>query len=424
MRARVLAALAVFGIAACQIVLVGDLEVRGTLDDSCATYGVAQWDVTAEGPERHNVTVLCSGTSFTTGVRLYAIAEGTYTVTVKALDSSGKILAQKSDSGPVLSDVGHVSIVTLAFKASDFNTTPTDCGNGICEDTKGETCTNCAKDCGSCPPLDCGNGICEDTKGETCTSCAKDCGSCPSQGKLNVYWNINGTLDGSAKADSWDTCAEVGAVYAAVDVDGTKQYLPCNQNNMTGSVNVSEGSHTVSVALTDGSKNAITTATAAKTVTGCTAAAACEIVVDFFWDSFLTLKNTMKGDFLFTTSFDGGKSCSQVTPQVTTQASLLYLSGSAVNPAPEVCGPNSVCYKMDGAATGECWGPNQTQKIKNYAWGEYQIAIRGIINGGNICYDAVDKAGSKKVDIVIGAGTVNPTVDFDLKRDTVSPLCQ
>jgi hypothetical protein len=79
---------------------------------------------------------------------------------------------------------------------------------------------------------------------------------------------------------------------------------------------------------------------------------------------------------------------------------------------------------MDGAATGECWGPDKTQKIKNHAWGEYQIAIRGIISGGNICYDAKDKSGNKKVDIVIGAGTVNPIVDFDLQRDTASPLCQ
>lgn len=396
MRARLLALAAVVGIAGCEVILLGDLEVRGSLDQSCTTYGIAQWEVSIFPVDHPPVTLPCNGSSFATGGMFYGIAEGTYTVTVKALDTSGKVLATQSQSGPVLSAANHISIVTFSFTAKDFTG----------------------------PITDCGNGICEDTKGETCTSCAKDCGACPGGAKLNVYWNINGTLDGSAKADSWDTCGEVGAAYAEVTVDGQKEYLPCNQNNMTGSLSVAEGSHTVSVALTDSSKVAITTATPAKTVSGCTAAAACELVVDFFWDSFLSLKNTMKGDFLFTTSFDGGKSCSQVTPQVTTQASLLYLSGSAVNPAPEVCGPNDVCYKMDGASTGECWGPDKTQKIKNHAWGEYQIAIRGIINGGNICYDAKDKSGNKKVDIVIGAGTVNPIVDFDLQRDTASPLCQ
>jgi hypothetical protein len=394
MRARLLAALAVAGIAlACEIVLIGDMEVRWTLDAPCGDYNVAQFEVTALGPERESTIVSCGGdTSFTTGNRFYGIVEGNYSVTIKALSGSGQVLATKSDSGPVLSDAGP-SIVILKFKASDFS-----------------------------GPIDCGNGICEDGKGETCTSCPSDCGAC-GLAKLNVYWNINGTTDGTPKGPSWDKCAEVGAAYAAVNFDGTDHYVPCDKDNMAGLVNVSEGSHTISVALTDSSKTKITTETAAKTLS-CTLAKSCELVVDFFWDSFLSLKNTQKGDFIFTTSFDGGKSCSEVTPKVTLQTSLLYLSGSAVNPAPEACGPNDVCYKMDGAATSECWGPKEKQKIKDYAWGEYQITIRGLIDGGNICYDAKDKKDNKKIDILIGAGTVNPTVEFDLVRDAASPACQ
>ena len=43
--------------------------------------------------------------------------------------------------------------------------------------------------------------------------------------KINVFWNINGTVDGSATGPSWDTCAEVGAVEVAVTVDGDTVYV-------------------------------------------------------------------------------------------------------------------------------------------------------------------------------------------------------
>lgn len=48
------------------------------------------------------------------------------------------------------------------------------CGNAICEG--GESCTNCAMDCGACPAM-CGNGSCESN--ETCMNCPGDCGACP-----------------------------------------------------------------------------------------------------------------------------------------------------------------------------------------------------------------------------------------------------
>ncbi|MFH2062914.1 MAG: M23 family metallopeptidase [bacterium] len=48
------------------------------------------------------------------------------------------------------------------------------CGDRTCD--SGETCSSCARDCGTCPPR-CGDGSCNGT--ETCSSCARDCGACP-----------------------------------------------------------------------------------------------------------------------------------------------------------------------------------------------------------------------------------------------------
>lgn len=54
------------------------------------------------------------------------------------------------------------------------------CGDGTCDETGGETCDNCAEDCGDCPAPPtgsiCGNGICESN--ENCESCEADCGEC------------------------------------------------------------------------------------------------------------------------------------------------------------------------------------------------------------------------------------------------------
>ncbi len=53
---------------------------------------------------------------------------------------------------------------------------PPTCGNGKCDN--GETCQNCAIDCGLCPG--CGDGKCDN--GETCSSCPQDCGMCATCG--------------------------------------------------------------------------------------------------------------------------------------------------------------------------------------------------------------------------------------------------
>ena len=60
------------------------------------------------------------------------------------------------------------------------------CGNGYCNATAGENCSNCTADCGSCvaPPVSerCGNGYCNATAGENCSTCFQDCEICPGSG--------------------------------------------------------------------------------------------------------------------------------------------------------------------------------------------------------------------------------------------------
>ncbi len=58
------------------------------------------------------------------------------------------------------------------------------CGDGVCNGE--ESCSSCARDCGSCPPptdvpveLFCGDRTCSASRGENCTTCSADCGPCP-----------------------------------------------------------------------------------------------------------------------------------------------------------------------------------------------------------------------------------------------------
>lgn len=60
-----------------------------------------------------------------------------------------------------------VSINVAGFKSSQLAAC-TCCGDGICDESIGETSATCAKDCY------CGNGVCERSE-ETCPSCPADC---------------------------------------------------------------------------------------------------------------------------------------------------------------------------------------------------------------------------------------------------------
>ncbi|MFN7700835.1 MAG: hypothetical protein ACK6CU_31195 [Deltaproteobacteria bacterium] len=49
------------------------------------------------------------------------------------------------------------------------------CGDGICRADQGEACSNCPIDCGGC--AGCGDGVCDALR-EDCSICPGDCGSC------------------------------------------------------------------------------------------------------------------------------------------------------------------------------------------------------------------------------------------------------
>jgi uncharacterized protein YkwD len=58
--------------------------------------------------------------------------------------------------------------------ASDCGPCAVSCGDGICAGD--ETCTGCPGDCGSCTAA-CGDDVCDGLADETCTACAADCDS-------------------------------------------------------------------------------------------------------------------------------------------------------------------------------------------------------------------------------------------------------
>lgn len=90
------------------------------------------------------------------------------------------------------------------------------CGDGGCDE--GESCSNCASDCGSCSaPTFCGDGACNGS--ESCSTCASDCGACPviSCGD----GTCNGTETCSTCATDCSVCATANARARAVIVPTT-----------------------------------------------------------------------------------------------------------------------------------------------------------------------------------------------------------
>jgi hypothetical protein len=364
-RTRLLGPLVLAGVMACSVVLYGDMEVYWTIEGSdgaglCSTYNIGSWHVLADGPRRYSVDVDCQG-GWNTGEFLWGVEEGYYDVTVEAIEvGSGSVLAtQNQPRVRVLADAAAVTQVDLTFTASQFT------GGG---------------------------------------------------GVVNVYWNINGTEDGLPKGKSWDTCAEVGAAEAVVEVDGLETAYDCHAGgNMSAAVSVT-AQPDVRVKLVDSAGVDLTTwspLAAADPMAG--AADTWEYVGEFFWDSFTTLKDTMTGDYWFTTTYEG-QDCDQVTPTVKQQITLLKFDGTVVSPAPDVCGPDNVCTPSDGATAGSCYFGDETQKIVDSLWGEYTLLIQGAQDNLDVCWE-------KEFDIVIGAGATNPLVAHDLPRIDSSGTC-
>ena len=89
------------------------------------------------------------------------------------------LLATCSGNGAIVEkedvDAGSDLEVVNADSQVDQPTVIPPCGDGLCEDDKGETCATCEEDCGG--PC-CGNGKCDVELGETCSECPEDCEAC------------------------------------------------------------------------------------------------------------------------------------------------------------------------------------------------------------------------------------------------------
>jgi hypothetical protein len=368
---RLLAPLAVaamlFGLGACHIELLGDLEVAWTYDGvqdttACTTHGIDTWRVELRGPEPLSWEQPCGTKPWDTDVGLYDIIEGTYSVTVLALDANGMELASRLQSGVDVIGIG--PRITLDFTATDFN------GGG--------------------------------------------------SEKVNVYWNINGTEDGTAKGQSWDTCDEVGAAQAIVLVNNKEHTFHCKGSGYPGKVTMSAavsvtGKPTVQVKLVDSSGASITTMSPLSPGPSSAGTDTWEYVAEFYHDAFTTTKN---GVYAFTTTFENGKTCSQLSPPVDLQVALLKLNNNPVTA--DVCDASSTCVKTNGADTLACSAG--TQQLSSLEWGEYVMKISGAVGPapGTICWEQE----FKKQDMLIGAGDSNPVVTLDVPRTSTTGACQ
>lgn len=99
-----------------------DVKIDWTVDGSssssaCSSYGIERWEWRMDGPERANGYRLCNeswGSGFINNV-----IEGYYTITVTALDSTGNVLASKTQTRDFLSEFGP-HYVDFNFTLSDF----------------------------------------------------------------------------------------------------------------------------------------------------------------------------------------------------------------------------------------------------------------------------------------------------------------
>lgn len=362
-------------------------EINGSSARSlCTQYDIKEWRVAARGMETRQHTFSCG--DWDSSNRFHDLEEGYYDVTVSAWDAQGARLAQRTKSLWVEETVwGNPSQVHFNFAGADFS--------------------------GSIPP---------------------------GYARLNVYWNINGTEDGTATGFSWDKCAEVGAAYAAITVDGVTKYYDCHaNNNMSVALTIKEGSGTQAVGVKLADKNKIDLTTESTGPAYATHAKAGIYLTDFYYFSFLPgIKSSIQGSYKFSTSFEQGQSCTGTAPQVVHTTMSLYktkhFSGSGDAVVTEFCGPDSVCRKTNGADYAKCYAKDQTQRIKSMVWGLYQMTLQGGVGSGaafQVCWekkthkDMKDNPFLKGVtDILVGAGDTNPLRKIDLPRTSNRAACK
>jgi len=96
------------------------------------------------------------------------------------------------------------------------------CGRNGCEPAKGETCNNCATDCGDC----CGDNTCTSGYGEDCETCPEDCTWNPATEEC-----VDGEIVLSCDLTSayWSTTSTLSDGLVLLNVEGTN----CNGKNIS-----------------------------------------------------------------------------------------------------------------------------------------------------------------------------------------------
>ena len=213
-----------------------------------------------------------------------------------------------------------------------------------------------------------------------------------------------------------------------ITIDGTPPTVPCNGvgNSVAMSTAISglsPGAHQVKVKLLDAANNALTTE-ASDTLTA-TVGSSSQEAFEFLFNSFFEpKKSSTMGDYFFKTTYEGGKSCGGPNPKVASQYVLLKLDGTPITKP--VCGPGqSGCPMTNGADKGSCWDPNMNQTISGLKWGAYKLKITASPSTAmDLCWSTRDpKTMADTIDIMVGAGSLNPVVTHDLARISNSGAC-
>jgi hypothetical protein len=339
---------------ACLIVRSQDIAVQWSIDGSdsaalCDTYGIDHFTVYLDGPESVDSGRLdCRGAW---ADLFLALEEGSYIATVSAFDQAGQLLATRTQQRMVNGDVPPPVTLEVDFTAADF-------GGGA------------------------------------------------GGARIDVLWNINGTIDGSPSGKSWDRCAEVGASTVLITVDGQAQSHDCDaaSNMSTTLEGLTDGrSYQLKVKLQDASGKDLTTEASGRVRAG-SASNAGQFVGDFYYDSFYEPAGTgTQGTFRFEVSFDGARCSAQSPPVELLYALVTRDDGSALTATAQVCDGSGSCVNADGSTQLAC--SEGALSLSTLTWGRYRLIVEG--SGGGSCWRSEQQ-------ILVGAGSENPLVELDL----------
>ena len=348
---------AVLGVAVlavgCHVVVEQDLRVEWsiagtTARSACTSRGIDHFRVSIDGPElRNSETINCSGL-WVESQSFRGIREGLYTVTVQAFDSLDRRLGGRTVDRFVDGALASPVIAQVDLREQDF-------------------------------------------------------GGSSGGARIDVLWNINGTVDSSPTSKSWDSCAEVGATKAAVFVDGELSLHDCAAGgNMSTSIEglVAQQGYQVEVELRDAAGKALTTRAKGNVVAS---AQGGQLVGDFFYEAFY---DEVPGNFRFTLTF-GGKSCTDAGVDGEILA-LRKLDDSAVAGG-EACDSTLAARQAVEGAPLTC--SEAEQALASLPWGEYKLTVQGqSAADGKLCF-------AKTTQILIGAGVENPLITIDVDAD-------